>query len=139
VDTFVPDGGVDMTQISITDESNDIILHVSIRRRQGEIIFNSKLGGSWGKEEKIAIDHRFDNEDGSTILIHDQGKGFEISIDWVHAIWFGKRAEDRTAQSISYGLADEQGTSTLADDLEVRTYPSMKALFLQKHGHEEEV
>lgn len=127
-----------MTQISITDANNDIILHISIRRVQGQIIFNSKIGGSWGEEERIEIDRRFENEEGATILIHDQGEGFEVSLDWIHAIWFDKRVKGSTPQTIWYDLGDKEGTSIFSEDLEVRTYPSMKALFLQKHSHEEE-
>ncbi|CAI7654190.1 unnamed protein product [Penicillium glandicola] len=138
VDPVKPDVGIDMTQISIKDAENDIIFHISIRRAQGQIIFNAQLSGSWGEEERINLDRRFGSEDGATILIHDQGEGFEISIDWVHAIWFAKRAHGRTPQSILYDIGDKEGTSTLSEDLEVRTYPSMKALFLQKHAHEEE-
>ncbi|CAI7673953.1 unnamed protein product [Penicillium viridicatum] len=138
VDPVKPDDGLDMTQISIMDAENDTIFHISIRRTQGQIIFNAKIGGSWGEEERINISRRFDSEDGATILIHDQGEGFEVSIDWVHAIWFAKRAQGKAAQSIRYELANEEGTSVLSDYLEVRTYPSMKALFLQKHAHEEE-
>lgn len=138
VDPVKPDDGVDMTQISIMDAENDTIFHISIRRAQGQIVFNAKIGGSWGEEERINIARRFDSEDGATILIHDQGEGFEVSIDWVHAIWFAKRAQGKAAQSIRYELGNKEGTSVLSDDLEVRTYPSMKALFLQKHAHEEE-
>ncbi|KGO51768.1 Concanavalin A-like lectin/glucanases superfamily [Penicillium expansum] len=138
VDPVKPDNGIDMTQISIMDAENDTIFHISIRRAQGQIIFNAKFGGSWGEEERIDIDRRFNSEDGATILIHDQGDGFEVSIDWVHAIWFAKRAHGRTPQSIWYDIGNKEGTSALSEDLEVRTYPSMKALFLQKHAHEEE-
>jgi hypothetical protein len=138
VDPVKPDDGIDMTQISIIDAKNDIIFHISIRRGQGQIIFNSKLGGSWGEEERVDMARRFDNEDGATILIHDQGEGFGVSIDWVHAIWFAKRAQGTTPKSIQYDLWNKVGTSALSEDLEVRTYPSMKALFLQKHAHEEE-
>lgn len=138
VDFLNPDTDIDMTQLSLLDETNDVIFHISIRRGEGEIIFNSKIGGSWGEEECITMEHRFGSEDGATIMIHDQGEGFEVWIDWVHAIWFAKRVKGRTPMLIQYGLGDEQGTSTLSEDLDVRTYPSMKALFLQKHAHEEE-
>lgn len=138
VDLSIPDTPIDMTQISLLDAKGDTIFHISIRRAQSEIIFNAKIDGSWGVEEVISIGNRFGSEEGATILIHDQGEGFEVSIDWVHALWFAKRAEGQSAQSIWYDLGDKDGTSTLSDDLEVRTYPSMKALFLQKHAHEEE-
>jgi hypothetical protein len=51
---------------------------------------------------------------------------------------FAKRAKKLTYQAIWYELGGEEGTSALLEELEVRTYPSMKALFLQKHEHEEE-
>ncbi|CAG8152817.1 unnamed protein product [Penicillium nalgiovense] len=137
VDPVKPDDGIDMTQISIMDANYDTIFHISIRRAQGQVICNSKLGGSWGEEERIDIARRFDGEDRATILIHDQGEGFQVSIDWVHAIWFAKRAQGTTPQSIQYDLWNKEGTSALSEDLEVRTYSSMKALFLQKHAHEE--
>lgn len=127
-----------MTQISIKDAVGNIIFHVSIRRGQGQIIFNAKIKGSWGEEERIKLDRRFRLNEGATIMIHDQGEGYEVWIDWVHAIWFSKRIKDAVPKSISYGLGDDNGTAVLADDIEVRTYPSMKALFLQKYEHEEE-
>lgn len=139
VDLSNPAVGVDMTQISITDADENTIFHISIRRGQGQIIFNAKVKGSWGEEERIQLDNRFrSGEEGATILIHDQGDGYEVWIDWVHALWFAKRVKDAVPKAISYGLADENGTAVLSDDIEVRTYPSMRALFLQKHEHEEE-
>ncbi|KAJ5822368.1 Concanavalin A-like lectin/glucanases superfamily [Penicillium robsamsonii] len=100
VDPDKPGDGIDMTRISITDAENDIIFHISIRRVQSQIIFNAKIGISWGPEERIDIDRRFNSEDDATILIHNQGGGFEASIDWVNTIWFAKRAQGRTPQSI---------------------------------------
>lgn len=138
VNLVAPTVDIDMTQISITDDQDDTLLHLSIRRRQDEIIFNSKIDGSWGAEEIIDLGNRFRVDEGATILIHDQGEGYEVWIDWVHAIWFAKRVQDRTPKAIWYGLGDENGTSVLDDEIEVRTYPSMKALFLQKHADEEE-
>jgi tyrosinase len=105
VDLVKPDDGIDMTQISIIDAETDTIFHLSIRWAQGQIDFKAKFGGWWGEEERINIDHRFDSEDGATILIHDQGDGFEVSIDWVHAVWFAQRAQDsRTLLSIWYDI-----------------------------------
>lgn len=127
-----------MTQISLTDAANNTVFHMSIRRGPGVIIFNAKIDGSWGKEEQIALNHRFRAEEGASIMIHDQGEGYEVWIDWVHAVWFPKPVKDQTPVAIWYGLGDEEGTSVLSDELDVRTYPSMKALFLQKHEHEEE-
>jgi hypothetical protein len=49
-----------------------------------------------------------------------------------------KRAKKLTYQAIWYELGGEEGTSALLEELEVRTYPSMKALFLQKHEHGED-
>ncbi|KAJ6105130.1 hypothetical protein N7523_010204 [Penicillium sp. IBT 18751x] len=139
VDLVSPGKGIDMTQISITDAANETIFHMSIRRGQGQIIFNAKVGSSWGKEELISLENRFRAEEGTTIMIHDQGTGFEVWIDWTHAIWFAKRVKDSTPHAISYGLGNAEGSSVLSEELEVRTYPSMKALFLQKHENEEHI
>jgi hypothetical protein len=127
-----------MTQITLLDAANNTIFHMSIRRGPGVIIFNAKIDGSWGKERRIALDHRFRAEDGATFMIHEQGEGYEVWIDWVHPVWFPKQGIDQTAVAIYYGLGDDRGITVLSDELEVRTYPSMKALFLQKHEREEE-
>ncbi|GLI81875.1 hypothetical protein PoHVEF18_010269 [Penicillium ochrochloron] len=124
----------DMTQIALLDAANNMVFHMSMRRVPGVIVIN----GSSGKEHWIQMDQGFRAEDGATIMIHDQGIGYEVWIDWVHVAWILKQDEDQPAAAIAYGLGDEYGTSALSDELEVRTYPSMKALFLQKHEHEEE-
>jgi hypothetical protein len=123
-----------MTQIALLDAANNMVFHMSMRRVPGVIVIN----GSSGKEHWIQMDQSFRAEDGATIMIHDQGIGYEVWIDWVHVAWILKQDEDQPAAAIAYGLGDEYGTSALSDELEVRTYPSMKALFLQKHEHEEE-
>jgi hypothetical protein len=123
-----------MTQIALLDAANNMVFHMSMRRASGLIVFN----GSSGREDLIQMDQSFRAEDGATIMIHDQGIGYEVWIDWVHITWILKQDEDQPAAAIAYGLGDENGTSALSDELEVRTYPSMKALFLQKHEHEEE-
>lgn len=128
--------GVDneITQISLTDAANNIVFHMSMRRGPGLIVIN----GSSATEQRIQMNQSFRAEDGSTIMIHDQGIGYEVWIDWVHVTWILKQDTDQTAAAIAYSLGDEYGTSVLSDEIEVRTYTSMEALFLQKHKHEEE-
>ncbi|KAF3394050.1 Tyrosinase [Penicillium rolfsii] len=124
----------DITNISLTDAANNTIFHMSMRRGPGVIV----ITGSSGEEQLIQMDQSFRAQEGATIMIHDQGVGYEVWIDWVHVAWFVKQDKDQTAAAIAYSLEDENGTPVLSDELEVRTYPSMKALFLQKHEHEEE-
>ncbi|KAJ5604363.1 Thiolase [Penicillium lagena] len=87
--------------------------------------------------------HRFIANDGdhSTLQLLGSTSDEQIGkvwIGWAYAIWFAKRAKEKMPQTILYGLGNKEVTSTLSEDLEVRTCPSMKALFLQRHVSEEE-
>jgi hypothetical protein len=123
--------GSDMTQLSITNEAGDTVFHISIRRTQGVIIFNAKpASGQWGPEVKVPLERRFKENDEATILIHDQGEGYEIFTDWTHVQWFEKRIKATVPKAIHYGLSDgQEATSVLAPKLRVFIYPSMKDLF----------
>jgi hypothetical protein len=132
VDLTLPSArGSDMTQLSITNMDGDVVFHISIRRTQGVIIFNTKpASGQWGPEVKVSLERRFKEKDEATILIHDEGEGYEIFIDWTHVHWFEKRIKATAPKAIHYGLSDgQEATSVLAPKLRVFTYPSMKDLF----------
>ncbi|KAE8363174.1 hypothetical protein BDV27DRAFT_159078 [Aspergillus caelatus] len=121
----------DMTQLSITNGLGDIVFHISIRRTQCAIIFNTKpASGQWGPEVEVQLERHFRGQDEATILIHDQGEGYETFVNWTHVHWFEKRIWPTAPQAIHYGLSDGQGaTSVLAPKLQVFTYPSMKDVF----------
>jgi hypothetical protein len=122
--------GIDNTQIYLNEGKNgdgDILLLLSIRRAENQIVFNSKIDNTWGKEIRISLERRFKGTTPS-ILIHDQDDGYEVFIDWKHALFFQKRAPGKVAQSVSYTVNDGQ-TPVWSSNLKVKVYASMKQVF----------
>ncbi|KAJ5408780.1 hypothetical protein N7509_002663 [Penicillium cosmopolitanum] len=122
--------GIDNTQFYFTDGNNDdgnILFLLSIRRAENAIVFNSRIDNNWGKEVRVSLEGRF-RTDKPSILVHDQGDGYEVFIDWKHVLWFEKRAKDKIAKTISYTVNDGQ-KSVLSAGLNVKVYSSMASLF----------
>lgn len=122
--------GIDNTQFYFTDGKNgsgNVLFLLSIRRSENAIVFNTKIDNNWGKEARVSLEGRFRAKEPS-ILVHDQGDGYEVFIDWKHVIYFEKRAKDKVAVSISYTVNDGQ-KSVWSAGLNVKVYPSMKAVF----------
>lgn len=122
--------GIDNTQFYFTDGKNgegNILFLLSVRRAEGQIVFNSNIDGCWGEEVHVPLANRFQG-DKPSILVHDQGDGYEVFIDWKHVLWFEKRAKDKVAVSISYTVNSGQ-TSAWSAGLNVKVYHSMRAVF----------
>lgn len=122
-------GGIDNTQFSFTDSESggNILFHFSVRRAEDQIVFNTRLNGSWGQEVRIPLKGRFKSQQ-PTILVHDQGTGYEVFIDWVHALWFPKRHGDQKARAITYGVNPGQNP-VWSKYLTVKVYSSMREVF----------
>ncbi|KAJ5117591.1 Concanavalin A-like lectin/glucanases superfamily [Penicillium atrosanguineum] len=93
--------GIDNSQLYLTsgpDGKGDILFLLSIRRAENAIVFNTLVENSWGKEERVPLDSRF-RTDTPSLLIHDQGSGYEVFIDYCHVYWFEKRAKDKVAKA----------------------------------------
>ncbi|KAI9934409.1 hypothetical protein MW887_000023 [Aspergillus wentii] len=118
---------VDNTQFYFSDADQNIVFLMSVRRAEGEIIFNTLLNNQWGKEERVSLNNRFRSAK-PTILVHDQGDGYEIFIDWIHVTWFQKRAKDKKAKTITYSVNKGQNP-VWSKDLTVKVYSSMRELF----------
>ncbi|KAJ5890227.1 hypothetical protein N7504_011037 [Penicillium tannophilum] len=122
--------GIDNTQIFLNEGKNgdgDILFLLSIRRAENQIVFNTNIDNAFGKEVRISLENRFKGKTPS-ILIHDQGEGYEVFIDWKHALYFEKRAPGKIAQSVSYGVNSGQ-TPAWSSSLKVKVYASMKEVF----------
>lgn len=122
--------GIDNTQFYFTDGKNgdgNILFLLSVRRAEKQIVFNTLIDNSWGKEVRVSLDRRF-LSDKPSILVHDQGDGYEVFIDWKHVLWFEKRAAGKVARSVKYTVNDGQA-SVWSPSLKVRVYPSMKDVF----------
>lgn len=117
---------IDNTQVQFKSGS-DTLLVISFRRAEGEIVFNARLQRSWGEEVRVSLDNRFKTQT-PTILVHDQGDGYEVLIDWVHVIWFEKRAKEKKITLLTYGVNESQNP-VLGDGLKVKVFPSLKQLF----------
>jgi hypothetical protein len=123
--------GIDNTQFWLSDAkggAGNILFLLSIRRAEKQIVFNTCIDNSWGKEVRVSLDGKFKGSTPS-FLIHDQGDGYEIFIDWRHVVFFEKRAKDRTTSSVSYTVNEGSG-SVWSNVLKVRVFKSMKEVFL---------
>jgi hypothetical protein len=74
---------------------------------EDKIVFNPRPSGSWGEEERIKLGRRFASEEGANTLVHDEGRGFQVWIDWVHAI-VAKRAKEITYQASGTSLVAKE-------------------------------
>ncbi|PGH12901.1 hypothetical protein AJ79_04001 [Helicocarpus griseus UAMH5409] len=116
---------IDNTQVTFKN-GNDILFLVSFRRAEGQIVFNTNLGGKWGAEQRVDLAGRL-KKSTTSIMVHDQGEGFEVFLDFVHLAWFQKR-DQRPIKTVSYGVNKNQ-KAVLSDVLKVSVYPSMKKMF----------
>jgi tyrosinase len=128
--TPVKSSNIDNTQIYLSEGKKgdgDILFLLSIRRAENQIVFNSKIDNSFGKEIRIALENRFRGT-APSILIHDQDDGYEVFIDWKHALFFPKRAPAKVAQSVSYTVNSGQ-IPVWSSSLKVKVYASMREVF----------
>ena len=93
----------------------DILLHISIRRKEGVIVFNSKpAGADWEKEERIPLAGAL-HAPHTTIMVYDHGDRFHILTDYHTLHVFHKRIyknakgfhyrSDTTPPALSHQLA----------------------------------
>ncbi|EEH20603.2 hypothetical protein PABG_02834 [Paracoccidioides brasiliensis Pb03] len=115
---------IDNTQLTFTNGSDTLFL-ISFRRAEGQIVFNTNLKGKWGAEQRIDLAGRLTNT-ALSIMVNDQGEGFEVSLDFVHAAWFPKR-DPRPIKTVHYGVNKNQNP-VLSDVLKVSVYPSLKKI-----------
>jgi hypothetical protein len=127
----IPSVGGDQTGLSLFDSPSggNVVFHMSLRRTERQIVFNTCLGGAWGTEQRTSLDNRFE-QSAPQILIHDQGDGFGVFIDQDRVFWFEKRAKDAKVKSISYFIRMPIQRSMLSDELGVKIYPSMARLLV---------
>ncbi|KAJ5219622.1 hypothetical protein N7468_008826 [Penicillium chermesinum] len=122
--------GIDNSQFYFTsgaDGKGDIVFLLSVRRAENAIVFNTLIGNSWGKEERVTLDKRF-RTDKPSILVHDQGDGYEIFIDYRHVYWFEKRSKDAPAKAIAYTVNKGQ-SPVWSTGLTVKVFGSMREVF----------
>lgn len=115
--------GIDNTAVNILDAAGDILLHVSIRRAENAIVFNSlPVNGAWGTEERVTLRGLFGNGLNTTITIYDHGDRFQILIDYKTVHYYAKRIQ-ANGTAISYAINPGQ-ISPFSNTLSVTTYDS---------------
>jgi hypothetical protein len=131
LDTNVPRGGGDQTGLSLFDSPSggNAVFHMSLRRADRQIVFNTCFGGTWGTEQRTPLDNRF-QQSSPRILILDQGDCFGVFIDQNRVFSFEKRAKDAKVKSMSYFIRTPAQGSMLSDELRVKIYPSMAGLLV---------
>lgn len=62
-----------------TSPDDDIALHINPRRDQGEIVFNSREGGSWGKEKRKKLPSAMEEKAPFTLEILAKSDKFKVT------------------------------------------------------------
>jgi len=106
---------VDHTDISLYNSIDELILHLSIRRQQGVIVFNSRasrtLHHGWGPEEVVKLEgYIADISRSDRILVYDLGDRFQIIFGLTTIHYFVKRFSNGIPVKISYSATVQYAT-----------------------------
>ncbi|KAF4971520.1 hypothetical protein FZEAL_9835 [Fusarium zealandicum] len=123
--SLVPEKNVniDNTSLNIHSAKSDQLLHISFRRVENQIVFNSKPSGSnWGTEERVSLQGVFSKTD-ATIGVRLEDEFYHIYIDDFIIHTYKKRII-KDAQNISYRTASE---SLFTNPIEVEVQTPQQA------------
>lgn len=123
LDLTPPSGGPasEGTIINIWHDK-DILLHISIRRKEGVIVFNSRRAGAdWDKEERIPLAGALHGPH-TTIIVYDHGDQFQILTDY-HTLHTIQKRIYENGKSFSYH--SDATPAALSDQLAVTTIRSI--------------
>lgn len=102
-----PSGKGDNSSFNLVN-GNDILLHISTRREQGQIVLDTRRGDHWDdKLEKIDLKGVFPGP-GAIVRINATAKTYEISLNNSHKIHIFNKRIDANATAVSYGLNEKQ-------------------------------
>ncbi|KAM0433636.1 hypothetical protein ACHAQK_009254 [Fusarium lateritium] len=105
---LLPDRNVntDNTSLNIHSAKGDHLLHISFRRAENQIAFNSKpTDSSWGPEERVSLQGVFSKTD-ATIGVRLEADFYNIYIDDSIIHTYKKRII-KDAHNLSYSTASE--------------------------------
>ncbi|KAH6843433.1 hypothetical protein B0I37DRAFT_418534 [Chaetomium sp. MPI-CAGE-AT-0009] len=92
---------IDNTSVNVLSAEDDNLLHVSFRRAENQIVFNShEAGGPWGPEERVSLQGVFNKTD-VTIAIRLEKDRYEVLINDSIIHTYKKRII-KDARSVSY-------------------------------------
>ncbi|EYE94763.1 Galectin-3 [Aspergillus ruber CBS 135680] len=100
-----PEVYIDNTNVNFYNDEGDNLLHISFRRVEKEIVFNSgPVGGDWGDEERVDLPGVFFRDD-SYVIVYDHGDRYQILIDGRTVHYFTKR-QGGEGTSVGYSVND---------------------------------
>lgn len=116
---------IDNTAVNLLN-SGDNLLHISIRRPENAIVFNTlPANGNWGTEERVTLQGKFVGPN-TTITVYDHGDRYQILCDYHTVHYYTKRIK-KNVTSVSYTINQGQ-TPPFSNPLAVTTYSSMDKL-----------
>ena len=86
-----PQAYIDNTNLNFYNEAGNNILHISFRRVEEEIVFNTAPDGvSWEQEERVPLPGKLRRND-TYVIVWDQGDSYQVLIDGFNVKHFNKR------------------------------------------------
>lgn len=127
-------GGIDNTSLNLWDNQGDLLLHISFRRAEDAIVFNTDIVGSgWGREERVTLFGKIATPAYKTaIIVFDFVDRYHILIDYrtVHSY---KKRLFANVRSVSYRVNVGQ-RPIFGDRMQMVTYSSMELIMDQLYS-----
>lgn len=102
-----PSGKIDNSSFNLVN-GNDILLHISTRREQGQIVLDTRRGDHWdSKLEVIDLKGVFPGP-GAIVRINATATSYEISFNNSPTIHTFAKRINANATAVSYGLNEKQ-------------------------------
>ncbi|KAG2074672.1 hypothetical protein BDR04DRAFT_1092886 [Suillus decipiens] len=126
--------GIDNTSLNLQDNKKNLLLHISFRRAENAIVFNTrKIGVGWGSEERVPLDGKILTPAIQTvIMIFDFDTHYHILIDYRTVHSYKKRLPGNV-RSVSYHVNPGQNP-VFGNRMQVVTYSSMGLIMDQLYS-----
>ncbi|KAG1877915.1 hypothetical protein DFJ58DRAFT_753215 [Suillus subalutaceus] len=126
--------GIDNTNLNLQDNNKNLLLHISFRRPENAIVFNTmQTRVGWGTEERVPLDGKISTPASNTaIMVFDFGSHYHILIDYRTVHSYKKRLPGNV-RSVSYHVNLGQNP-VFGKRMQVVTYSSMELIMDQLYS-----
>ncbi|KAF8462400.1 concanavalin A-like lectin/glucanase domain-containing protein [Kalaharituber pfeilii] len=121
-------GTMDCSSLNLLNHSGDILLHISFRRQENAIVFNTRRNGNWESEERVVLTSVTSGR-VTNVMVYDHGNRYQILIDGRTAHYFNKRYQE-PAMQVHYWRNPPPGLP-LSDPIVVMQYQNLGQLFVR--------
>ncbi|KAF8462358.1 concanavalin A-like lectin/glucanase domain-containing protein [Kalaharituber pfeilii] len=118
-------GTMDCSNLNLLNHSDDILLHMSFRRQENTIVFNTRRNGKWESEEREVLTG-VASGGVTNVMVYDHGDRYQILIDGRTVHYFTKRYHEPATQ-VRY-CKNPQGL-LLSDPIVVKQFQNLGQLF----------